>query len=165
MRKQLIDRFVTCTNADRSNKIIDDGKPAWLSVNSVEYVGNNSFGGPSTVKAVYNCEGRKVTEYICIEHKGFAKHKADHWVKFRGGEKCNSVDELMARSSMLTTPSEICVQKKGKHYVVSDAKFEEVEQPSAPADWTIPIPHRSPVSRPGPECQPGRAGKHKSLTQ
>lgn len=104
-------------------EIMDDGAAHWIGVSSVTYEVNAKIGAPSTLKVTYNCQGRKVSEYVCVEHKGFAKHKADHWVKFRGGEQCDTAVDLMAISDRLEQPKEILVQKSGKYYTVNNAKF------------------------------------------
>lgn len=104
-------------------EIMDDGKAHWVPVSSVTYEANMKIGAPSTVKVIYNCQGRKVNEFICVEHKGFAKHKADHWVKFRGGERCHRVADFMLQRDNIAVPKEILVQKKGKYYTVNNAKF------------------------------------------
>lgn len=102
---------------------IEDGGTHWLPVHRVEYSKNVKPGSPTSVKVTYHCGTRKISDFICIEHRGFAKHKADHWVKFRGGIPCVNADELMRQVEQLKKPTEISVQKKGKYYMVKDVKF------------------------------------------
>ena len=71
----------------------------------------------------YVCVHKKVTEHICIEPKGFAKQKADHWVKYRGGAPCDMADELMEQIELLQTPKEILVKRKGKYYDILNSNF------------------------------------------
>lgn len=104
-------------------EIMDDGKAHWLPVRSVTYEANNKIGAPNTAKVIYDVGGKKVAEYICVEHRGFAKHKADHWVCYRGGLPCLTVVDFMSQIEKFHKPSEILVQKKGKYYTVNDAKF------------------------------------------
>jgi DNA repair protein RadD len=103
--------------------IIDEGVEKWVEVNGIEYATHGNFGSPTTVKVTYIVGMRKVSEWICVEHKGFAKHKADHWVDYRGGEKCNTAEELVSQSSKLNVPKKILVAKKGKYHVIRDADF------------------------------------------
>jgi DNA repair protein RadD len=77
------------------------------------------------MKVSYHCGNKTVSEYICIEHKGFALHKAKHWISYRGGEPVTKAAELLALSKTLRTPIKILVQKKGKYHTVNDAEFEE----------------------------------------
>lgn len=104
-------------------KIIEDNKENWIQVDGVEYEINSKYGAPSSLKVTYNYGKKSVSEYICIEHSGFAKHKADHWVKYRGGEKCDTVQDLMKQTPILKTPSQILVQKRGAYYVIKNSIF------------------------------------------
>lgn len=106
-------------NAD----VIDDGQYHWLSVDEVSYKHNAGMGRPSTMIVTYHCGVKKITEHICVEHRGFAKQKADHWVKFRGGVPCNKVADLMPQIERLKTPTAINVVRKGKYYNITDSKF------------------------------------------
>jgi DNA repair protein RadD len=110
-----------------NNDVIEDGKAHWIGVHDVEYTVNANFGSPSSVKVIYKCGNKQVSEFICVEHKGFAKHKADHWVKYRGGVPCANASELISQAKSLLVPSKILVQKKGRYHVVNDAVFEDLE--------------------------------------
>lgn len=104
---------------------IDDGRHHWLDVDMVEYAKKPGFGSPSTLKVTYHCKGvrRGITEVICVEHRGWAKDKADHWVRYRGGERCDKVDDLLLQVNDLMKPNRICVRKRGKFFDVTDSKF------------------------------------------
>jgi len=106
--------------------VIEDGKPHWIKVAKVDYELNSKFGAPSSVKVTYTCGNKSVSEFICLEHKGFAKQKADHWVRYRGGDRCNTAADLIAQKDKIRQPQEVLVQKKGKYYVVNNASFEEI---------------------------------------
>ena len=117
-------KFEHHLSANAANvQIMDDGKAHWLPVTGVSYEPNIKIGSPGSIKVIYDCCGRKVNEYVCIMHKGFAKHKADHWVKFRGGEPCNSIEEFIEQAESLNKPKEILVQKKQKYYIINNSKF------------------------------------------
>lgn len=103
--------------------IIDDGKPHWINVDHVTYELNTNPGTPTSLKVVYHCGNKKINEWICVEHKGFAKHKADHWVKYRGGSPTNKAIDLLAQKSNLKEPVKILVAKKNKYYVISNSEF------------------------------------------
>lgn len=106
-----------------SAEVLESGKPLWVDVQSVDYSIRSKFAAPSTVEVAYNAGGRVFSEFICVEHKGFAKHKADHWVKFRGGNPCNNAEDLVVQGPNLKVPSKILVIKKGKYFTISDAQF------------------------------------------
>lgn len=106
--------------------IIDDGKPHWVMVDHVTYELNRNPGTPTSVKVVYTCGSKKINEWICVEHKGYAKHKADHWVKYRGGLPCKKAEDLMNQCLDLKTPFRILVAKKNKYYTISDSDFKDI---------------------------------------
>lgn len=103
--------------------IIDDGKPHWLDVDDIEYKIHRSPISPSCIVVIYKCNGYNIRDWIHIEHRGFAKHKADHWVQFRGGKKCKTVNDFMRQKDIFKKPTKILAQKKGAYYTISDAKF------------------------------------------
>lgn len=106
-----------------TDKIIEDGKAHWLHVDDVEYSIKRGYGTPNSFIATYICGNLEIPDWVFIEHRGYAKHKADHWVKFRGGRPCKTAQELMNQKSRLKKPRKILAQKKGKYYIISDAIF------------------------------------------
>lgn len=107
-----------------TTEVMDDGKPRWLSITDVIYEVNSKPTGPSSLLVTYKTEGDvDVKEWVCVEHRGFAKHKADHWVKFRGGEPVSNARLLKDQADTLSVPKEILVSKKGTYYIVQDSKF------------------------------------------
>jgi DNA repair protein RadD len=105
------------------SEVLASKRPVWIDVDGVEYEPMRKVGKPSNVCVIYDCSGFKVREYINVEHSGYAKHKSDHWVDYRGGTPCRTVDDLMNQRDILKVPRAILVSKKGKYYIVSDSKF------------------------------------------
>jgi len=103
--------------------IIEDGEHKWLEVDGVTYVEHKKFGAPSSVKVTYICGSLTIAEWICIEHKGYAKNKADHWVKMRGGTPCSTAKELIDQYKMLTVPVKILVKASGKYHTIKETKL------------------------------------------
>lgn len=104
--------------------VVEDGKSEWVDVFKVEYSLHKKFGAPSSVKVDYIISARqKVSEWICVEHKGYAKHRADHWVKYRGGKPCATAEDLLAQEHTLDQPIKIMIQKQKKHFVIKDSIF------------------------------------------
>lgn len=103
--------------------IIDSGEPVWLKVDKVTYEHKQGFAKPSTLLVTYHCGVRKIREHICLEHRGFAKQKAHHWVKFRGGVPTASVAEFMPQTESLKQAIRIRVEKKGKYFNITESIF------------------------------------------
>lgn len=106
--------------------IIEDGKDHWMPVTGIHYSVHKKFGAPSSVRVDYAIGKRIVSEWVCVEHRGFAKHKADHWVRYRGGKHCIIAQDLIDQKYDLMVPNKILIQKKGKHYMVKDSIFAEI---------------------------------------
>lgn len=106
------------------SRILEDGQPHWLDVDEVHYENKVGFGAPSVLVVIYRCGMLTVPQYICLEHKGFAKNKADHWVKFRGGIPTKNVAEFMPQTEQLKKPTRIRVERKGKYFNITDSIFE-----------------------------------------
>lgn len=106
------------THVDRAS--IAEGVPTWLNVNDVKYIVRSNKGRPDVVKVQYDCYGVDINEVVCIEHRGFAKALADHWVSQRGGRPCSTVHEFMVQSRNFKKPKRIKVKKVKVYYDVVD---------------------------------------------
>ncbi len=103
--------------------IIDSGEPIWVIVDDITYERKAEFARPATLLVTYHCGDRKIREHICLEHKGFARDKARHWVKYRGVEPTDTVAEIMQHIGALKKASRIRVEKKGKYFNITESVF------------------------------------------
>lgn len=103
--------------------VIDTGEPVWIKVDDVTYALNQGFGTPSTLLVSYHCGSRVIKEHICLEHKGFAKEKALHWIKYRDGVPTATVAEFMPQTENLKKAIRIRVEKKGKFFNITESIF------------------------------------------
>ncbi|EOE0154435.1 DEAD/DEAH box helicase family protein [Klebsiella pneumoniae] len=103
--------------------IIDSGEPVWVKVDDVTYERKAEFGRPATLVVTYHCGDRKIKEHICLEHKGFARDKARHWIKYRGGNPTDTVAEFMPQTEVLKKASRIRVVKTGKYFNITESLF------------------------------------------
>jgi DNA repair protein RadD len=97
-----------------------DKKDVTLKVESVSYTLHEKKGAFRSMKVTYHCGVNNIPEWVCIEHQGFAKTRADHWVRIRGGEACNNVDDLLRQEHTLKVPTYIVVDKSNKFPVIKD---------------------------------------------
>lgn len=104
-------------------QIIDSGEPVWIIVDDITYERKAEFARPSTLVVTYHCGDRKIREHICLEHKGFARDKARHWIKYRGVEPTDTVAELMPNVGNLKKAARIRVQKVGKYFNITESVF------------------------------------------
>ena len=64
-------------------KVKPELRKEWHTVHDMMYFPHEKANRPPMVKAMYYLGKQTVTEYICLEHTGYASHKARNWVKFR----------------------------------------------------------------------------------
>ena len=103
--------------------VIRDKTQVWLKVHDVEYQLYKKTNSPSMVKVTYHCGLRHYHEYVCVEHKGWAGYKAEHWMKFRGVEGCRTALALVHRSDELAVPNRVHIDKTEKYPRIKDYSF------------------------------------------
>ena len=97
--------------------------PEWFEVDEIFYHLNDSRFGPNSMKVSYRCGLKTIREWICVEHSGFAKDKADNWIKFRGGRPVNNAQVAVEQSVFLNKPTRILVDMRGKYPSIHDSVF------------------------------------------
>lgn len=114
--------------------------PQWQPVTSVEYERwvPRQEGKRDTLRVTYLYHYRPVaSEWICVEHEGFARTKAEDWWRRRHPDAPlpATIDDALARTAELATPLEIALQRDGKWDRVVDYRFTAT--PSLPkACWS-----------------------------
>lgn len=112
-------------------------KLQWLPVHGVSYSRHDKLGGLPSLKVTYNCGLKSYSEWVCIEHQGYARQKAAEWWRKRAPE-CPvplTVDQAIAEAARLARPSAISVRPSGRYVEVSGHRFD-------------PCPKSTPASAP-----------------
>jgi DNA repair protein RadD len=79
---------------------------------------------PPMIKASYICDLRMFTEYVCIEHVGFAGKKAkEWWLKRMGCMPPLTTDEALKYVGNLTVPRKLRVLTSVKYPEILDVAF------------------------------------------
>jgi len=109
-------------------------KVQWLQVAGVSYSRHDKLGGLPSLKVTYNCGLRSYSEWVCIEHQGYARQKAAEWWRKRapGCPVPLTVAQAIAEAKRLARPSEISVRPSGRYVEVSGHRFDPCAQ-STPA--------------------------------
>jgi DNA repair protein RadD len=98
----------------------------WVPVNSVAYRQHVKPGSPNSLRVEYRSGMVVYREWICLEHKGFARDKAIKWWMDRmtgpGIIPTTTVDAIGKANSLLK-PAEIKVQKNGKYTEIVGFRF------------------------------------------
>ena len=112
-------------------------KVQWLPVHGVSYSRHDKLGGLPSLKVTYSCGLKSYSEWVCIEHPGYARQKAAEWWRKRapGCPVPLTVDQAIAEAARLARPSAISVRPSGRYVEVSGHRFD-------------PCAHSTPVSAP-----------------
>lgn len=96
----------------------------WHKVTEVKYFRYTGSKGIPMLKVSYFCGLRRFSEFVCLEHNGYAQHKAKHWWKRRSKvEAPSTAQQALEHSSTLTQPKEILVNEGGKFDTIKDMRF------------------------------------------
>ena len=112
-------------------------KVQWLPVHGVSYSRHDKLGGRPSLKVTYSCGLKSYSEWVCIEHQGYARQKAAEWWRKRapGCPVPLTVDQAIAEAKQLMRPSAISVRPSGRYVEVSGHRFD-------------PCAHSTPASAP-----------------
>ena len=112
--------------------VLSPKAPQWLQVSGVSYSRHDKLGGLPSLKVTYNCGLTSYSEWVCIEHQGYARQKAAEWWRKRapGCPVPLSVDEAIAQTARLARPSDISVRPSGRYFEISDHRFASCAHPT-----------------------------------
>lgn len=99
----------------------DDVAPRTIPVDDVAYSVHYKRGEPEAVPSMrvdYLCDTEQISEWICVEHQGFAKRKAAQWwlESVPGVPMPATAEEAdLLASQYARRPTEIAVRREGKY--------------------------------------------------
>lgn len=101
-------------------------KVQWLPVHGVSYSRHDKLGGLPSLKVTYSCGLKSYSEWVCIEHQGYARQKAAEWWRKRapGCPVPLTVDQAIAEAARLARPSAISVRPSGRYVEISGHRFD-----------------------------------------
>lgn len=108
--------------------ILSTGLPAgpqWLNVNDVRYHRHEKPGKPPSLRVVYQCGLAWHSEWVCVEHDGYARSKAVQWWQKRApaAPVPNTVAEALGMTEALAVPRAIAVRPAGQYIEIVGAKL------------------------------------------
>ena len=106
--------------------ILSPKTPQWLPVHGISYSRHDKLGGLPSLKVTYSCGLTSYSEWVCIEHQGYARQKATDWWRKRapGLSVPLSVNEAIVQASRLARPSDISVRPSGRYFEISGYRFD-----------------------------------------
>lgn len=118
--------------ATASSLSILSGEPdpvVTVAVDSVQYSKHEKPGKPPSLRVDYQCGLRRFSEWICLEHSGYAQKKAVAWWTNRTGREAPAtVDDALLQIKALPTPSKITVNEKQKYPEITDYEFNAISE-------------------------------------
>lgn len=107
-------------------------KAQWLPVTGVAFSRHDKAGRRPSLKVTYSCGLATYSEWVCLEHQGYARQKASEWWRKRapGGPVPLSVAEALAQTSRLARPSDISVRPSGRYLEISGYRFAPCAHPT-----------------------------------
>lgn len=114
-------------NTASTLELIKDTSPQFelIPVDQVIYNEHKSAnGGVPTLEVTYLCGLSKFKEYVCFEHTGYARKRAEMWWGQRSAEQCpDRVYEVLGRADSLKKPSMITVHINKKYPEIKSVTF------------------------------------------
>lgn len=107
-------------------------KQQWLPVTGVSYSRHDKAGGRPSLKVTYSSGLATYSEWVCLEHLGYARQKAAEWWRKRapGCPVPLSVAAALAQTSRLARPSDISVRPSGRYLAISGYRFAPCAHPT-----------------------------------
>lgn len=100
-------------------------KPVWLEVNGVSYAPHKKDDKPPSMRVSYQCGLITHSEWVCFEHTGYARQKAETWWLRRApGPIPGSTAEAIARTPELRRTIGISVKPVGRYTEITALRFE-----------------------------------------
>lgn len=110
-----------------SLELIKDTSPQYelIPVDQVIYNEHKSAnGGIPTLEVTYICGLSKYKEYVCFEHTGYARKRAEQWWGQRSADPCpDRVYEVLGKADGLKKPSIITVHINKKYPEIKSVTF------------------------------------------
>ena len=115
--------------------ILSGRQDRWVEVTSVTYRRHEKEGSPPSLRVDYHCGLAIHREWVCFEHQGYARLKAEGWWQRRSSSfplVPRTVEEALSGVGALPRPSHIFIRSKGRFTEVAQYRFEACT-PSTPA--------------------------------
>jgi DNA repair protein RadD len=107
--------------------------PQWVNVSDVTYSRHDKVGGRTSLKVHYRAGLIGYDEWICLEHDGLARRKAEAWWRRRGPTlpMPSRIDDALSLVARLVKPTQILVRLGGRYPEILDYRFAPCASPMA----------------------------------
>lgn len=99
-------------------------QPEWCDVTSVEYRAHSKPGKPTSLRVTYECGLSRHSEWVCFEHEGYPRQRAEAWWRRRSEAPIPAtVEEALAAQDSLRPPLAIQVRPVGQYTEITAVRF------------------------------------------
>ena len=113
-------------HADGVRPILSGGVPPWLSVEGWHLARHVKPGAPDSLRVELHCGLQTHRVWVCLEHNGYARRKAEKWWRrMGGGTPPASVGEALTRQNELACPVAAQVRPAGKYHEIVGYRFAD----------------------------------------
>ncbi len=107
--------------------ILSDRRTQWAQVTNVAYQRHDKAGGRPSLRVDYFCGLVRYSEWVCLDHPGYARKKAEHWWRKRGAHlpMPRNVQDALEFVGQLRRPTHILVHAGGPYPTISQYRFAE----------------------------------------
>ena len=101
--------------------------PAWVPVTDVQLFKHVKQDSPISLRVEYQCGMQVHREWVCFEHRNYARLRAEAWWRmFDGkGPAPGTVAEAMGRAAELALPCAVTLKRDGKYWRVAGYRFDK----------------------------------------
>jgi DNA repair protein RadD len=100
-------------------------KPEWCEVTEVAYRAHSKPGKPTSLRVTYQCGLASHSEWICFEHEGYPRARAEAWWRKRTSAPIpRTVAAAMEMTDQLKPTTAIQVRPVGQYTEIVAARFE-----------------------------------------
>lgn len=155
-------------------------EPYWRDVRRITYARHTKAGKPDSLRVTYFDALESVSEWVCLEHEGYARNKAERWWLARDPLECTAVpttvSEALCLTGVLDEPTEIRVCWERGYLRILDYNFGQPRfvAPRKPAGWRglLGLPPLGAVTRRQIDaafkrlvmaCHPDHGGSHEKM--
>ena len=113
--------------AASTKPIISQKESYWVNIEKIRYSRHTKVGKPDSLRVDYFENTLSwYSEWICLEHVGFAAKKARAWWERHGGDpEVATITQALQAAEYLKQSSRIYVQEDGKYWRVLRHRFDE----------------------------------------
>ena len=118
-----------------------------MKIRKIRFSRHRKVGKPDSLRVDYHENiYTRYSEWVCLEHHGFAGRKARQWWLRHGGDlSVSSVSQALQQAESLKIPTQIKVEEDGKYWRILDFRFDNRELPSVEVEEDQVVEEYAPI--------------------